>query len=75
MGPKAMVSGGLAGGALGTIAGLFTLAILKFSGTTAEEIRFWRKGYKEYENRYLSVSHLDPNVLYNFIFIFYFVDI
>lgn len=52
MGPKAMVSGGLAGGALGTIAGLLTLAILKFSGTTAEEIRFWRKGYKEYENRY-----------------------
>lgn len=67
MGPKAMVSGALAGGVLGTVAGLLTLAILKFTGTTAEEIRFWRKGYKEYEKRYLSVSHLDPNINNNLL--------
>lgn len=42
MGPKGMVSGGLVGMTLGGIAGLASLAILKASGTTMEEVRFWQ---------------------------------
>jgi hypothetical protein len=52
MGPKAMVSGGLAGGVLGTVAGAVTVGLLKLTGTTTEELRYWRKGWKESQNRY-----------------------
>lgn len=51
MGPKAMVSGGLAGAALGTVAGAISIGIMKLSGTTTEEIRYLRKGWKDATNR------------------------
>lgn len=47
MGPKAMVPGFLVGGGLGTIAGTVTYGAMMLSGTTAEEIRYLRKGWKE----------------------------
>nr|SVE88331.1 EOG090X0FS6 [Daphnia similis] len=52
MGPKAMISGGLAGAAMGTVAGVVTVGIMKLSGTTAEDLRYWKKGWKEAANRY-----------------------
>nr|SVE90836.1 EOG090X0FS6 [Daphnia sinensis] len=51
MGPKAMISGGLAGAALGTVAGVLTVGAMKLSGTTAEDLRYWKKGWKEAANR------------------------
>lgn len=51
MGPKAMISGGLAGAAMGTVAGVLTVGIMKLSGTTAEDLRYWKKGWKEAVNR------------------------
>ncbi|XP_062558515.1 RPII140-upstream gene protein [Armigeres subalbatus] len=42
MGPKGMFSGGLVGMTFGGIAGLASLAILKSTGTTMEEVRFWQ---------------------------------
>ncbi len=53
MGPKAMLSGGLAGAALGTVAGGISLGIMKLTGTTTEDIRYWKKGWREAEIRYL----------------------
>lgn len=55
MGPKAMVSGGLAGVALGTVAGCVSVGIMKLTGTTTEELRYWKKGWKEASNRYFGV--------------------
>lgn len=53
MGPKAMFSGGLAGAALGTVAGGISVGVMKLTGTTAEDIRYWKKGWREAETRYL----------------------
>lgn len=47
-----MISGGLAGAAMGTVAGVLTVGIMKLSGTTAEDLRYWKKGWKEAVNRY-----------------------
>ncbi|XP_058813365.1 RPII140-upstream gene protein [Topomyia yanbarensis] len=49
MGLKGMTSGGVIGFAFGGIAGALSLAILKASGTTMEEVRFWQ--YKWRANR------------------------
>ncbi|XP_046446378.1 RPII140-upstream gene protein-like [Daphnia pulex] len=57
MGPKAMVAGGLAGGVLGTVAGAVTVGLLKLTGTTTEELRYWRKGWKESQNREVTVGN------------------
>lgn len=46
MGPKGMTSGGLVGMALGGAAGVASLAILKSTGTTMEEVRFWQYKWK-----------------------------
>nr|SVE73881.1 EOG090X0FS6 [Daphnia atkinsoni] len=51
MGPKAMVSGGIAGAAIGSVAGVFTVGLMKISGTTTEDLRYWKKGWKEAANR------------------------
>ena len=47
MGAKGMISGGLAGCVLGTIAGCISVPIMILTGTTTEELRYWRKGWKE----------------------------
>lgn len=49
MGLKGMTSGGLVGLTFGGIAGAISLAILKSTGTTMEEVRFWQ--YKWQANR------------------------
>ena len=54
MGPKAMVPGFLVGAALGTVAGSISVAVMKVTGTTAEEVRFIRKGWKESQSRYIT---------------------
>lgn len=51
MGPKAMVAGGLGGGVLGTVAGVITVGLMKLTGTTAEDIRYLRKDWKDRQNR------------------------
>lgn len=49
MGLRGMTSGGLVGLSFGGIAGLLSLAILRATGTTMEEVRFWQ--YKWQDNR------------------------
>nr|SVE92713.1 EOG090X0FS6 [Megafenestra aurita] len=58
MGPKAMVSGGLAGGVLGAMAGAVSVGAMMLTGTTTEELRYWKKGWKDASNReILSVNN------------------
>lgn len=42
MGLKGMAAGGIIGGGLGGIAGLASLGLLKLSGTSMEEMRYWQ---------------------------------
>ena len=56
MGPKGMVAGGVAGGFLGTIAGCISVGMMKLTGTTTEDLRYWRQGWKEASHRY-RISH------------------
>jgi hypothetical protein len=51
MGGKAMIAGGVGGAALGTVAGAISVGIMKLTGTTTEEVRYWRKDWKERMNR------------------------
>jgi len=51
MGPKAMFSGGLVGSGLGLIAGCLSVGIMKMTGTTTEELRFWRQDWKASSHR------------------------
>jgi len=51
MGGKAMVAGGVGGAALGTVAGAISVGIMKLTGTTTEEVRYWRRDWKERINR------------------------
>ncbi|KAG7174544.1 RPII140-upstream gene protein-like [Homarus americanus] len=46
-GPRAMVAGGIFGGALGALAGSVNLAIMYLTGVTMEEIRYWQYEWKE----------------------------
>jgi len=55
MGPKAMFSGGLIGGALGTIAGAMSVGVMKLTGTTTEELRYFRHGWKTASNREIAL--------------------
>lgn len=49
MGLKGMTAGGIVGGFLGGIGGAVSLLILKLSGTSMEETRYWQ--YKWRSNR------------------------
>lgn len=49
LGLRGMAVGGLLGGGLGGVAGLLSLAVMKASGTSMEEVRYWQ--YKWRENR------------------------
>lgn len=49
LGLRGMFAGGVVGGVLGTIAGGATLLILRSSGMTMEEVRYWQ--YKWRSNR------------------------
>ena len=51
MGPRAMLAGAVAGGVLGTFAGGATVAIMTLTGTTTEQVRYWRSGWKEAQVR------------------------
>nr|SVE76083.1 EOG090X0FS6 [Daphnia hispanica] len=57
MGPKAMISGGLAGAAMGTVAGVLTVGMMKLTGTTAEDLRYWKQGWKEASIREVTVEN------------------
>ncbi|XP_053684640.1 RPII140-upstream gene protein [Sabethes cyaneus] len=50
MGLKGMTSGGLVGLAFGGVAGVISLGILKASGTTMEEVRFWQYKWKAHRD-------------------------
>ncbi|CAG2054370.1 unnamed protein product, partial [Timema podura] len=47
MGVKGMVVGGLLGSALGGLAGGFSLAIFKITGTSMEDVRYWQYRWKQ----------------------------
>lgn len=49
MGLRAIAVGGLLGGSLGGVAGLISLLIMRASGTSMEEVRYWQ--YKWRANR------------------------
>ncbi len=42
MGLRGMVAGGLVGGVFGTVAGGVSLLILKMTGKSMEEVRYWQ---------------------------------
>lgn len=46
MGLRGMVAGGLVGGAFGTVAGCASLLILKATGKSMEEVRYWQYRWK-----------------------------
>jgi O-antigen ligase len=46
MGPRGMFAGGCVGGFLGTFAGLVSIGLLKLTGTTMEEVRYWQYKWK-----------------------------
>ncbi len=45
-GLRGMTVGGVLGGGLGGLAGIFSLVILKASGTSMEEVRYWQYNWK-----------------------------
>jgi hypothetical protein len=47
----------VAGGVLGGIAGLVSLSILKLSGITMEEVRYWQYQWKEDRNRSVAIQY------------------
>lgn len=49
LGLRGMAVGGLLGGGLGGVAGILSLLILRVSGTSMEEVRYWQ--YKWRANR------------------------
>ncbi|KAB0794775.1 hypothetical protein PPYR_11614 [Photinus pyralis] len=53
LGPPAMLVGGLVGGALGSVAGVATNVLLKLSGMTMQEVRYWNyKWLKKRSDKY-----------------------
>lgn len=46
MGLKGMTAGGVVGGFLGGIAGLFTLGLLKLTGRTMEDVQYWQNKWQ-----------------------------
>lgn len=56
LGPKGMLVGGALGGVLGGVAGVISLAILRLSGTTMEEIRYWQYNWKKDRDRQIEGS-------------------
>jgi len=50
MGPRAIFAGGLIGSVLGTAAGILSVGTMKLTGTTTEELRYWRRGWKTASN-------------------------
>lgn len=51
MGPKGMGAGGLVGGVLGLVAGSITVGLLKLTGTTMDEVRYWQYKWKAQQNQ------------------------
>lgn len=49
-GVRGMAVGGLLGCALGSIGGLFTLLLLRASGTSMEEIRYWQYKWRSHRD-------------------------
>lgn len=59
MGPRGMAAGGVVGGGLGTVAGLISVGLLKLTGTTMEEARYWQYKWKtERTNAYRDGFHI-----------------
>jgi len=59
MGPKGMVAGAAVGGGLGLVAGGLSLGLLKMTGTTMEEVRYWQYKWKnERTNAYKEGFHM-----------------
>ncbi|XP_046614655.1 RPII140-upstream gene protein isoform X1 [Neodiprion virginianus] len=60
LGPRAMLVGGAVGGVFGGVAGALSLALLKISGTTMEEIRYWQYNWKKSRDKRIqdSKSHV-----------------
>ncbi|KAG5673832.1 hypothetical protein PVAND_003846 [Polypedilum vanderplanki] len=46
MGPRGMTAGFLVGGALGIVGGAFSVGIMKLTGTTMKEVRYWQYKWK-----------------------------
>lgn len=46
MGLRGMAVGGLLGGSLGAVAGAVSLLVLKVSGRSMEEVRYWQYQWK-----------------------------
>jgi len=57
-GLRGITAGGILGAGLGGIAGLVSLAILKLSGTTMEEVRYWQYQWKVERDETINAAKL-----------------
>lgn len=57
MGLRGMTAGCLVGGALGTVAGAATLLILKTTGMTMEEARYWQYEWRRNRDNTINDSY------------------
>ena len=62
----ALIKISLLTGALGTIAGAMSVGVMKLTGTTTEELRYFRHGWKTASNRLLH-SFLSQELEYLFL--------
>lgn len=56
MGPRGMLAGGLVGGAFGTIAGGLSLLILRTTGMSMEEVRYWQYKWRMERDQNINIS-------------------
>lgn len=69
-GLRGMTVGGLLGGGLGGLAGLFSLLVLKASGTSMEEVRYWQYNWKrERDQAKLAAELVGLTFVYAFFFL------
>lgn len=56
MGPRGMLAGGLVGGAFGTVAGGLSLLILRTTGMSMEEVRYWQYKWRMERDQNINLS-------------------
>lgn len=57
MGLRGMAVGGLLGGGLGGVAGVLSLLVLRLSGTSMEEVRYWQYKWRAERDRTIRQAH------------------
>jgi len=61
-GLRGMTVGGLLGCGLGGVAGAISLMVLKFTGTSMEEVRYWQYNWKKDRDQSISAAELKNSI-------------